>query len=176
MPLSLNSLREDLDISQPTVARWMDILEKFYFIFRLLPFGGPKIRAVKKEQKLYLWDWARIEKLSAKFENLVAVHLLRFQHWCEDILGERIEIRYFRDTVGHEVDFIVLRNRKPWMAIEVKESDHGLDSNLKYLLHRVKIPYAFQLSLRGEKDYRVADINGCKIRIMPALRFLIQLP
>lgn len=55
-PLSLNSLAEDLEVNFRTVKRWVSILESLYYCFRIPPFGSPKIRAVKKEQKLYLWD------------------------------------------------------------------------------------------------------------------------
>jgi len=41
--------------------------------------------------------------------------------------GVKAELRYFRDTVGHEVDFILLRNSKPWIAIEAKLDDRPLD-------------------------------------------------
>jgi hypothetical protein len=52
-PLSINSLREDLRVAHRTVARWLDILERMLFIFRLAPFGAPRIRAVKKSRKHY---------------------------------------------------------------------------------------------------------------------------
>ena len=112
----------------------------------------------------------------ARLENLVALHLLRLQHWCEDVEGQRVELRYFRDIAGREVDFVVLKDKKPWMAVEVKSSEQPLDSGLKYLLERVTIPYAFQVSLAGRHDFRVPDINGCKVRALPAAKFLGNLP
>ena len=60
-PLSIQSLREDLEVDHKTVSRWITILENLYVCFRIAPFGSSKIRAVKKEQKLYLWDWSTIE-------------------------------------------------------------------------------------------------------------------
>lgn len=66
--------------------------------------------------------------------------------------------------------------QKPWIACEVKLDDKPLDSNLKYFLERVHVPYAFQVSLKGLLDYRPADINGCKVRICPASLFLANLP
>jgi len=173
---SLNSLREDLEVSFPTVKSWVQVLEKFYCCFRIAPFGPARIKAVKKEPKLYMWDWGYVEDEAAKFENLIALHLLRFVHWLEDVEGEKVDLRYFRTVQGHEVDFIILRKQKPWIAIEVKRESRDLDSNLKYFLERVPTPYAFQLSRNGDLDYRVPDINGCKIRLMPARQFLSNLP
>lgn len=174
--LSINSLREDLQVAFETVRSWIGIFERTYGTFRIPPLGAPRIKAVKKEQKLYLWDWPRVEAQGPRFENLVASHLLRLVHWLEDIEGEKAELRYFRNTLGREVDFVILRRSKPWMAVEVKTEEQQLDSSLRYLLERVKIPFAFQLSHHGTKDWRPPDINGCRLRICPATRFLANLP
>ncbi|HLG19876.1 MAG TPA: AAA family ATPase [Bdellovibrionota bacterium] len=174
--LSINSLKEDLEVAFETARHWLEIFDRLYASFRLPPLGAPRIKAVKKERKLYLWDWPRVESEGARFENLVAFHLLRLVHWCEDVRGEKMELRYFRDTLGREVDFVLVRKGKPWMAVEVKHREQSLDPNLKYLLERVAIPYAFQISLHGSNDWRPADICGCQIRILPAARFLANLP
>jgi len=52
-PLSINALREDLQVSHQSVSRWITMLENLYMIFRIYPFGAPQIRAVKKEAKHY---------------------------------------------------------------------------------------------------------------------------
>lgn len=173
--LSINSLREDLEVNFKTAARWVDILEKNYACFRIAPFGPAKLRAAKKEKKLYFWDWAKVEKTSARFENLVAMHLLRMCHWFYDTQGIEMDLRFYRDSQRREVDFIILKDKKPWMAIEVKESDHSLDSSLKYFLERVKVPYAYQISLEGKVHKRLADINGAEIWLMPGAKFLANL-
>jgi len=174
--LSMNSLREDLEINYRTVANWINIFEKNYGCFRVPPFGSAKIKAVKKEQKLYLWDWAQIQKKSARFENLIAVHLLRFVHYIMDVQGIKADLRFFRDTRKREVDFLIIKDRKPWIAIEVKESQSDLDPNLKYLLEKIKMPYAFQVHLNVKTFKKIPSINGAQIYIMPASEFLLNLP
>jgi predicted AAA+ superfamily ATPase len=173
--LSINSLREDMEVAFETIRNWILIFEKLYAVFRIPPYGAPKIKAVKKEQKLYFWDWAQVENEAARFENMVALHLLRFIHWQADVEGEKWELRYFRDAVGHEVDFILLRKGKPWAAIEAKTNEQGLDPNLKYLLERVRFPYAFQIFLQGTKHWAPKPINGCSVRLLPAETFLAHL-
>ncbi|MBI2373003.1 MAG: ATP-binding protein [Deltaproteobacteria bacterium] len=174
--LSINALREDLEVSFETVRHWVSVLEHTYACFRVPPFGAPRIKAVKKEQKLYCWDWARVESAGAAFENLIAVHLLRFVHFAEDVWGERLELRYFRDVVGHEVDFIVMRGRKPWLAVECKLSDGGLASGLRYLLERVRIPHAVQVTATEQTHVRRPSINGAEVFVVPATAFLSALP
>ncbi len=174
--LSVNSFRADLEVAFETVRNWIATLERLYAVFRVPPLGAPRIKAVKKEQKLYFWDWGRVEAEPARFENLVLLHLLRLCHWLEDVEGERAELRYLRDVAGHEVDAVVLRKGKPWLAVEVKVSDRPLDGNLRYFLERVHIPFAYQVSLAGTIDRRLPDINRCAVRQVPATRFLSNLP
>lgn len=174
-PLSINALKEDLQVAFETARNWLHIFEKLYAVFRIAPFGAAKIKAVKKEQKLYFWDWSRVEDEASRFENLVALHLLRFVHWQEDVEGQKWDLRFFKDKQGREVDFILLHKNQPVCAIEVKTADRPLDSNLKYLLERIKIPFAFQISLHGVQDYQPPKINGCQIRILPAYKLLSEL-
>ncbi len=173
--LSINSLREDLEVSFDSVKHWLEIFEKLYATFRISPYGPPKIKAVKKEQKLYFWDWARADSMAAKMENLVAVHLLRMCHWMEDVEGVPTELRYFRTPSGHEVDFVVLKNKKPWLAVEVKASDDSLDPNFKYFLERTEVPHAFQVHFKGTKDFVMPNVGKYGVRCLPASRFLANL-
>ncbi len=174
--LSINSLREDLEVAFETVRNWLRVLERFYAIFRVSPFGPAKLKAVKKEQKLYFWDWAKCATEGARYENLIALHLLRWTHWIEDVEGEKIDLRFFKSREGHEVDFVLLRNNKPWIAIEAKLSDSNLAPSLSYFLERVKTPYAFQVFLKNGQAKRWPDINGCQVRSISASHFLSQLP
>ena len=56
--LSINSLREDLTASHEAVDRWVRIFENLYYCFRIRPYGAKKINALKKDRKLFLWDWS----------------------------------------------------------------------------------------------------------------------
>jgi hypothetical protein len=59
----------------------------------------------------------------ARFENLVACHLLKWVHYQQDAFGRDLELRYFRDTDGREVDFVVVEGRTPTLFVECKWSD-----------------------------------------------------
>ncbi len=171
-PLSLNALREDLQVSHKAVANWLNIFERLYAIFRISPFGAPKIRAVKKEQKHYHYDWSLVKKESARFENLVASHLLKWVHFQKDALGEEYELRYFRDIDGREVDFIVTDNKNtPLWAIECKWDDDEISKSLKYFSQKFPDCKCWQISAVGKKDYMSRE----KINVGPALDFLKDL-
>lgn len=167
-PLSINALREDLQVAHKTVARWLQILERLYAIFRLSPFGAPRIRAVKKEQKHYHWDWSVVQDPSVRFENLVAGHLLKWIHHEQDARGRDVELRYFRDTDRREVDFVVVERRAPQLFVECKWGDAEVDRGLRYLKARCPKCDAWQISATGTKDYVTPD----NIRVAPAMRLL----
>ena len=170
-PLSLNALREDLQVSHQTVARWTDILERVYGIFRIAPFGAPKLRAVKKERKHYHYDWSVVSMPGARFENLVASHLLKWVEFQIDTEGRPLELRYFRDTDGREVDFVVTENAKAIALVECKLGDDSVSPGLKYMKTRFPEAQAWQVSASGTRDF----VNAEGIRVAPAVALLRQL-
>jgi len=146
-PLSVANLANDLHVDHKTVERWLQILENLYVCFRIPPFGAPRVRAVKKEQKLYLWDWSTVDDQGARFENMVACQLLKHCHWLEDTEGHAMELRFLRDTDRREVDFVVLQKRSPRFAVECKLSDRTAAPALAYFAERTGIPRLYQTHL-----------------------------
>jgi predicted AAA+ superfamily ATPase len=170
-PLSLNALREDLQVSHATVARWTDVLERVYGIFRLAPFGAPRLRAVKKERKHYHYDWSVVPEAGARFENLVASHLLKWVEYQVDTQGRVLELRYFRDIDRREVDFVVVEGGQPIAFVECKLSDEPVTPGLRYLVQRFPGVAAWQIALRGQRDY----LSREGVRVAPAWRLLAEL-
>ena len=168
--LSLNAIREDIEVSFRAVSRWMDILEAFYYHFRIYPFTAKKIRSLKKEPKLYLWDWSEVEDEAARFENLVASHLLKYVHFIVDYEGHKAELYFLRDVDKRETDFLVTISGKPWFAVEVKLNDAGLSPHLLYFRERLSIPFVYQVV---KKD--AVDRMEKGARIISAGKFLSSL-
>ncbi len=168
-PLSVRSLREDLQVDHKTAERWLQILENLYVCFRVAPYGPPKVRAVKKERKLYLWDWSSIADEGPRFENLVASQLLKYCHWLEDTEGHTMELRYLRDTDRREVDFVVLKDRRPLFAVECKTGDTTLNPAIPYFAERTPIPRFYQVHIRDRHYARGSTI------VLPFTRFCQEL-
>src|SRR3989338_4222161 len=165
--LSVNNLRQDLQVAFETVERWILILENIYYCYRISPFGLPRLKTAKKEKKLYLWDWSQCETAGAKFENLVASHLLKYCHFLQDTEGDEMQLQFLRDAQKREIDFIVVKNRKPIFAVECKTGESELSPNISYFAARSSIPKFYQVHL-GKKDVEVA---GQRARILPFTRF-----
>jgi predicted AAA+ superfamily ATPase len=151
--LSIKSLREDLTVDHKTVEKWLSILENLYVCFRVPPYGARRVRAIKKAQKLYLWDWSMTPAPGPRFENLVAAQLLKYCHWQEDVEGYRMELRFLRDTDGREVDFVVVQEGKPAFAVECKTGDKEASAAARYFAERTSIPVFYQVHL-GERTFQ----------------------
>jgi len=166
-PLSINNLREDLEISHRAITSWLNILESFYYHFRIYPYSSKLIRSIKKEPKIYLTDWSEVENEGARFENLIASHLLKFTNYLFERDGYKTGLFYLRNVDKKEIDFLVTVDNKPWFAVEVKLSDTSPSSVLSYFKDRLNIPFVFQVVKQEE-----IDILKNNIRIMSASKFL----
>jgi len=168
-PLSLKSLEEDLQVSQPTIQRWVNLLSLLYYTYTIPPFGSSKIRAVKKLQKLYMWDWSQVSEPGFRFENLVAGHLLKYCHFLEDTKGYFMQLHYLRDTDGREIDFVVTQNKKPLFAVESKTGERKMSPHIAYFRERTQIPAFYQVHL-GVQDYG-SHQSG---RVLPFAKFCTE--
>jgi predicted AAA+ superfamily ATPase len=169
-PLSLNALREDLEVSHRALTLWVEILDRLYHLFRLRPFTGPRVRALKRMPKTYLWDSSLVPEPAARFENLVALHLLKMCHYLQDHEGHRMELHYLRDRNGREVDFLVTSGRRPWFAVEAKLSETRVEPALAYFGERLAIPWLYQVTLHERRDFVERGV-----RVLPASRFFSAL-
>lgn len=130
---SYASLARDIQVSVPTIKKWLQILENLFVIFPVRPWHKNIARSILKESKYYFYDTAAVTNGdSARLENSVACALLKELHFIEDTEGYKTALHYLRNKEGGEVDFLTLIDNKPRQMVEVKESD---DSFSKSLFH-----------------------------------------
>ena len=83
-------------------------------------------------------------------------------------------MRYLPDIQKREVDFLVLRDRKPWFLVEAKLGDTRLSPSLGYFLGQTKAPHAFQVVMNVA--FEPADCFAIhRPVVVPAKTFLSQL-
>lgn len=144
-PLSLNALREDLEVSHDTVKRWVNYLKEIYYLFEVKPYAKSIPRAIKKEGKAYLWDWSEVEEAGARFENLIASHLLKYTHLMTDIGEANLELTYLKNREKQEIDFLLVKDKKPWLAVEAKLSDTSASTNWDAFFKHLPIQRGIQI-------------------------------
>ncbi len=147
-PLSINALREDLQVDFSTVKRWIAIYERFYAIFRISPFGAHSIKAVKKEQKHYHFDWTLVLDPGPRFENMIACHLLKWVNWYYDTQGRELDLRFYKDQERREIDFVISEKSKPLVFIECKHSKTIIEPSLNYIKKKFPDAHVFQLTYK----------------------------
>lgn len=167
-PLSVNALREDLRVSHKAVENWISILERLYALFRISPFGSPRIRAIRKARKHYHTDWTLVPEMGPRFENLVGSHLVKWVHHEQDTQGRDLSLCYFRDRDGREVDFVVAERGRPLMVVECKWAEQSVDRSLRYFKARHPECDAWQVTGITGRDFTSPE----GIRVCPALTLL----
>lgn len=173
-PLSVNNLVADLQVSYGSVKEWLKLLEIFYLIFRITPWTKKISRAILKEKKLYLFNYPEIQDMSFRFENMVAIELLRaVYNWNEYGYG-RFSLHYIRNKEKEEVDFVIAKDNNPVLLVETKNSEETISKHLINFQKRLNVP-VIQL-VNKENIFRYIKNEKNKILIITAHRWLSSLP
>ena len=173
--LVYSNLAGEVQVAVDTLRRWIVTLCSFNLGFVLRPWSRNIPRSLRKEPKWYLRDWSGIADEGDRAETFVACHLLKaVEGWTDLGLGE-FQFGYLRDKSKREVDFIVVRDRKPWILVEAKKSEEQLSPALSHFQEQTGAPHAFQVVL--DADYVDADCFKTPGRpiVVPAKTFLSQL-
>ncbi len=142
---------------------WLAIFERMYITFTVRPYTRSLPRAIVKPPKVYFFDNQDVlDETGARFENLVATHLLKRLHFEEDYEGRRCELLYIRDKEGREVDFAIVRDGVLAELVEVKYSDSAVSRSLKYYTDRLKPEKSTQIvaTLREPFDQDGIRVTG----------------
>ena len=169
--ISVHSLSGEVGLSSKAIKRYLDILEQTYVNYRIYSYSKNLGNELRKSCKTYLYDLGVRNMLLKDFSNinsrpdkgviLESFVFLRLQA----MLLPNMEIKFWRTKDGGEVDFILLKDRKP-IPIEVKSKMAVLDvpSGLKRFLDRypaVGSAYVINENMEGEIKY-----EDCLVRFL----------
>lgn len=169
--LSITALREDLEVAFATMKLWIDYLKHVYYLFEIKPYAQSIPRSLKKEGKLYLYDWSEVTTDGARFENLVACHLLKYAHFLTDTGDALVELRYLKNKQRQEIDFLLLKNGKPWLPVEVKLSDDKLSPNWKVFLKHLPCDRGIQV-VKAPGIRKIVSVGDHEVLVISAEYFL----
>lgn len=173
-PLSLNNVAGDLQVSFDSVKSWLKLFDIFYLTFRISPWTAKISRAISKEKKIYLFNYPEIDNEGARFENMVALELIRaIYNWNEYGHG-RFGLHYIRNKERDEVDFLITEHNKPLLLVEAKFSDSSPTKSLVNFQNALNIP-AVQL-VNKENIFKYINNGQQKILIITAHQWLSSLP
>jgi hypothetical protein len=81
-----------------------------------------------------------------------------------------MELRYLRDVEKRELDFVVLKDKKPLFAVECKSGDSAVTRHIPYFAQRTSIPAFYQVH-NGKRDFGHSKTG----RVMPFVKFCSEL-
>ncbi|OGT64216.1 MAG: hypothetical protein A3J38_00050 [Gammaproteobacteria bacterium RIFCSPHIGHO2_12_FULL_45_9] len=173
--ITYSTLSKLIRVSIDTITRWIEVLEAFYYCYRIRPWSHNIARSLIKEPKVFLWDWSLVEDIGARAENFIGTQLLKAaQYWTDRGFGE-YDLFYIRTLEKKEIDFLMSRNGKAWFLVEVKLSNNQhISPHLSEFQKQSGAKHAFQVVV----DMPYVDQNcflNEKPTIVPAKTFLSQL-
>lgn len=139
------SLAREIGVAETTVKAWTAVLEYFHEGFSVRPWFRNVENSIRKTPKWYQRDWCEVTDDGARFENLVACHLLKAVDMWNDLgLGD-YALHYVRNKAKEEVDFLVAKDGRPWFLVEAKLSDARLSPALAAMQKATGAAHAFQV-------------------------------
>ncbi|MBN1961846.1 MAG: ATP-binding protein [Deltaproteobacteria bacterium] len=173
--LIYGNLAAEIQVSADTLRRWINTLCSLHFGFLIRPWFKNITRSLRKEPKWFLRDWSNISDAGKRGETFVACHLFKaVEGWTDFGFGD-FQLSYLRDKNKREVDFLITRDNKPWILVEVKTSETSLSPSLEFFRKQTQAPYTFQVIINANfvNADCFAQIN--KPMVVPAKTFLSQL-
>ncbi len=156
----MSNIAGDIQVSPKTASAWLALLERMYLVFAVRPYTRRLPRAIQKPPKVYFFDNADvIGDGGARFENLVATHLLKRCHFIEDRDGYRCQLCYIRDKEGREVDFVILKEGEIEELVEVKTTEESISRSLIYYTDRLHPKRSTQIVANLKRPYRSGRIE-----------------
>jgi predicted AAA+ superfamily ATPase len=169
--LSLNNLRGELGVSLDSVRLWMTHLERLYYCYRIRPYAGNLARSLRREPKLYLYDWSEIAEEGKRFENLMASALLRWCDFAQDWGQEKLELHFMRDKEKRAVDFLLTLDGKPQLLMEAKLNALQPSAALHYFADKLGgVPKMLVVANATQPG------TAAGVRVLPAAVFLSAIP
>lgn len=139
------TLAREIGVAETTIKAWIAALEYFHEGFTVRPWFRNIENSLRKTPKWYQRDWCEVADEGARFENLIACHLLKAVDMWNDLgLGD-YGLYYLRTKAKVEVDFLVTKNGNPWFLVEAKTGDTSISRSLADMQKATGAAHAFQV-------------------------------
>jgi hypothetical protein len=167
------------EIGKTTILNYLNYVESSYFIHSL-PIVSHKVKdQLQYPRKVYFIDNGFINTISTRysknngrlFENMVAIELLR--RYSQN---NNVELYYWKDRTGKEIDFVIKENLKIKQLIQVCYDIEYYDTKKREIDALLKA--SDELKCKNlmviTKDYEATEeIKGKKIKFVPLTKWLL---
>lgn len=157
-PISYSNIAEDVGVAPNTVKKYINVFEALFIIFRVTPYARNIARSLAKEPKIYFFDTGLVQgDTGVKFENMMALCLLKHLYAKIDYLGENWQLHYLRTKEGREVDFVLTKDNQADKILEVKVSDGVPSKSLIWFKEKYNFQ-AIQVVKELRQEHQIQDI------------------
>jgi predicted AAA+ superfamily ATPase len=145
------------EVSRPTIYNYLKVMEASRVCHVLKPYSTHRATEIVSAPKVYGFDTGFVAYHRAWHELRAEDKGALWEHYVLNELQSRtqgsVEIRYWRDKRGHEIDFVLLRRGRSPTALECKWKANAFDAaNVR----------AFRRAHAGGENWVVAqDVDRC---------------
>jgi len=172
-PLSMHNLAAELEVAHTTVKNWLEQLRRLYLIFSVTPWYKKISRGLRKEKKWYFINWYYAADEAARLENMVAALLYRTCLSLTDNGFGSFRLHFIRTVDKKEIDFLIVREGRPVLAVEVKSKDQGLSRPLAKRKNWIVTDQTIGVQVIGKPG--ILQKHGDHTWVVSAERFLALL-
>jgi len=170
--LNKSNLSKSLEMSYPTISRYLDFMEEAFLITQLLPYHVNLKKRLVKSPKIYLRDSGILHyQLSIQSFDELQGHFMLGVSWegyiieqIKQVLGTGNEMFFYRTHEGTEIDLVITRNNKPLFGVEIKyTSSPSVTKSMKIAIDDLKTEKNFIIIPSTEQFYLRKDIIVCSL-------------
>lgn len=155
--ISLGGLANDIGLTARTLERHISIMEQTYILYSVFSFSRNIGNELKKSRKFYFYDLgirnALLRDFSTPIErnDIGVIHESFAALQLISRLKPNMELKFWRNKAGQEIDFVLLKNRRP-LLIEIKTT-----------LHEPEIPQAIKIFIKNYPETAGAIIYSTEL-------------
>jgi predicted AAA+ superfamily ATPase len=166
--ISENSLSREVGLSAATINKHISLLENTYVCYPIYSYAKKLGNELKKSKKIYFYDLGIRNAILKDFkgyafrddkgvlaETFVFLQIL-------SLIKQNMEIKFWRNKQGKEIDFIILKDRLPFI-VEVKSSINSKQVPSVFYDFIKNYPETIGGMVVSEKFDGVEMINGKEI-------------
>lgn len=170
--LNMSNLSRSLGVSQPTINRYLDLLEGGFIITRLQPYFANVPKRIIKAPKIYIRDSGILHNLAHidSYEQLMGHSIVggSFEGYAIEQIKRSVssdwKFYFYRTQKGAEADLVLITPNGKKICIEIKLSNSPTISRGFYqTIEDIKPNYSFIIIPEGEEYPKDNNITVCNI-------------
>jgi predicted AAA+ superfamily ATPase len=166
--VSLTEIGSDVGVSSGTIREWLSILQTMKVIVLVEPFFTNLTKRLMKSPKVYFLDTGLACRLQGWSESLPILNSPQMGGLFETLVFAEIyktiinfelgwKIYYWRSRAGEEVDFLIEKDNKQFLFVEVKKTAQSVPDISKYpeikKVFKAAVPHCILCHMEGDRIF-----------------------